>query len=32
MPDFLEEYHPEKVSEITGIPEAAIGQAARMDW
>jgi sulfite reductase (NADPH) flavoprotein alpha-component len=29
MPDFLENYPPEKVSEITGIPEADIRQAAR---
>lgn len=30
MPEFLEDYTPEKVSEITGIPEADIRQAA--DW
>ena len=29
MPDFLEEYTPSKVSEITGIPEADIRQAAQ---
>ncbi|RZK96256.1 MAG: reductase [Rhodococcus sp. (in: high G+C Gram-positive bacteria)] len=29
MPEFLEEYTPEKVAEITGIPEADIRQAAQ---
>ncbi|MGG3178093.1 sulfite reductase subunit alpha [Priestia megaterium] len=28
MPDFLEDYPPDKVAEITGIPEADIRQAA----
>lgn len=30
MPDFLEDYSPDKVSEITGIPEAQIRLAA--EW
>ncbi|GAA4297434.1 bifunctional nitrate reductase/sulfite reductase flavoprotein subunit alpha [Mycobacterium paraffinicum] len=30
MPDFLEQYTPDKVSEITGIPEEHIRAAARM--
>ncbi len=30
LPAFLEEYTPEKVSEMTGIPEADIRQAAQM--
>ncbi|MDE2421698.1 MAG: sulfite reductase subunit alpha [Gammaproteobacteria bacterium] len=30
LPAFLEDYTPEKVSEITGIPEADIRQAAQM--
>ncbi|PQP23159.1 bifunctional nitrate reductase/sulfite reductase flavoprotein subunit alpha [Rhodococcus opacus] len=29
MPEFLEEYTPEKVAEITGIPESDIRQAAQ---
>lgn len=29
MPDFLEEYPPDKVAEITGIPEADIRKAAQ---
>ena len=37
MPGFLEDYAPDKVAEITGIPEADIRQAARWigaapDW
>lgn len=30
MPTFLEDYPPEKVAELTGIPEADIRQAAQM--
>ncbi|UQZ34872.1 reductase [Paenibacillus sp. PK3_47] len=30
MPDFLEEYSPDRVAGITGIPEADIRQAAEM--
>jgi len=30
MPEFLEEYSPEKVAELTGLPEADIRQAA--EW
>ncbi|MFC4304509.1 sulfite reductase subunit alpha [Cohnella boryungensis] len=29
MPEFLEDYPPDKVAELTGIPEAAIRQAAQ---